>query len=220
MGYSETPTVGFVLSPELKTDFFEGIFRFDFFVSLQEGEPSLLLPVFDNPVYFKFGVEDFSFEYYTPVFLRASFVHFKKTWNAQLGFVGAMWNGEEIFAYTETPLDFAVSTKGNYYLGVKMNLFDLNVEPFIENGKPGVWIGSDSLSVGVSDWIGLIFRRGRTIFRAIYSEDLKLGFAFIGESGWIFIDENHAEGCWKVGKVHVGGKVGKEDWTIQVTIEF
>ena len=201
-------------------DFIEGKFRFDFFVSFKEGDPSLLLPTFDNPVYFRFNVDDFSLEYYAPKLLKASFVRFEKTWNAQFGFMGGLWNGNEIFAYTEKPLDFVVSSEGDYYLGAKMKLFDLNIEPFIENGKPGVWLGFGDLSVGVSDWIGLIFSRGRTIFRTLYDGGLELGFAFIGENGWIFVDGNHVEGCWKVGRIHVGGKVGKEDCSIQVTIEF
>ena len=218
--YNEVPTVGFVLSPELKTDFIEGKFRFDFFASFSEGELSLLPFIYDNPVYFRFGIDDFSFEYHAPAVLKATFVPFKKSWNVRLGFMGGIWNGENVFFFTEKPVFLVLSNDDNYHIGLNFKVFDTGLELFVENEKPGVWLELGSLKVGVSNWIGLIFEHKKTVVRFLYDGEFKPGLALLEENGWIFINSDYVEGSWKVGRFHAGGKIGKENWAFQISVEF
>ncbi|PLV59510.1 hypothetical protein AS005_05440 [Thermotoga sp. KOL6] len=214
------PIFGFVLSPELKTEFIDGRFRFDFFADFREGELSLLPFTFDNPVYFKFDVDEFTLEYYSPRILNASFIEFKKSWNVHFNSVGAIWNGEKFFLYTEVPVIAVVSNEGDYHIGTKIEVANFSVEPFFENGQFGAWIGSESFKIGISNWIGFILKFEEASFRFLYERRMKLGFSFMNNSGWIFVEEGIIEGCWKVGRIHVGGKIGKENWTIQASVEF
>ncbi len=215
--------VGFVLSPEIAFHRMEGLFRFDFFFTLEEGELRLLPFVFDNPVYFKFDVENFKAEYsfLNEVPLNSFLIPTQKFLDLKIkGLGGLALDDRRRCVYLERPIVLVVSDRGEYHVGVDLKFPGFTVQPFLEKENFGVWISKGGLSVMLGKGVMVDFKGENAVLRVGYAEGFLLEFGLMLREGWVLFNQDGLEFSWKVGKINAGGKVSKERVAVQLTFEF